>query len=350
MVARAYQRTLMFLSIPQGRVNFLTMQPASQKILHEFLRFAIWHRPQAHDDVVRSRQLKGPAQPENTLAILDLSQARFASAQDHEFGPVEVECRGFVGGQNAVFKVFGHRLMGKRSIGSREVEPRAQHWIFQRRKRGGVRADGVHLLVGLKKAMRRDVHEARRADPHENALEGKRTQEDFGVPVRLLELPLDGFYFHLSAWEWGELGWRTYVDRALPNPGVIPSCDTEAELNSQAVRFQQLDGLLLPGGLATWMIRGHPGLKQLVQEMNTARKPIGAIERGPKLLFLTGVLDGRTITCAPQMRDDILQAVVSIHYTDVPVVQDGNLITCRGTEDLPNFMQALLSEYGKPGR
>jgi protease I len=177
-----------------------------------------------------------------------------------------------------------------------------------------------------------------------------RIQEEGGTALLLGRSEGKEIKLSSPAWEWGELGWRTYVDRALPNPGVIPSCDTEAELNSQAVRFQQLDGLLLPGGLATWMIRGHPGLKQLVQEMNTARKPIGAIERGPKLLFLTGVLDGRTITCAPQMRDDILQAVVSIHYTDVPVVQDGNLITCRGTEDLPNFMQVLLSEYGKPGR
>ncbi len=149
------------------------------------------------------------------------------------------------------------------------------------------------------------------------------------------------------AYEWGELGLRTTVERALPNPGVIDSCDHEAELNSQAVTAEDLDGLLLPGGLATWMIRGHPGLKELIRAVNAAGKPIGAIERGPKLLFLTGVLEGRVITCAPQMRDDVIQAVTAVRYSDERVVQDGNLLTAQGAEDLPGFMRALLSLAGK---
>jgi protease I len=128
----------------------------------------------------------------------------------------------------------------------------------------------------------------------------------------------------------------------LPNPAVIASCDTEAELDSQATTAEQLDGLLLPGGLATWMIRGHPGLRQLADEMNAAGKPIGAVERGPKLLFFTGVLEGRSITCAPQMRDDIIHAVSPVRYRDAPVVRDGNLVTGRGTEELPEFMRTLL--------
>jgi putative intracellular protease/amidase len=175
-----------------------------------------------------------------------------------------------------------------------------------------------------------------------------RIQEEGGTALLLGRNAGQEIKLSSPAWEWGDLGWRTYVDRALPNPDVIASCDTEAELNSQSVSVQQLDGLLLPGGLATWMIRGHQGLKQLIQDMNSAGKPIGAIERGPKLLFLTGVLDGRRITCAPQMRDDVLQAVVPIHYIDAPVAQDGNLITCRGTEDLPNFMQTMLVKCGNP--
>ncbi len=173
-----------------------------------------------------------------------------------------------------------------------------------------------------------------------------RIQEEGGTVLLLGRNEGKEIKLSSPAWEWGELGWQTQVDLALPNPGVISSCDTDASLNSLAVHFQQLDGLLLPGGLATWMIRGHQGLKQLIQDMNTAKKPIGAIERGPKLLFLTGVLDGRTITCSPQMRDDVLQSVIPINYIDAPVALDGNLITCRGTEDLPNFMQTIISKFG----
>jgi putative intracellular protease/amidase len=149
------------------------------------------------------------------------------------------------------------------------------------------------------------------------------------------------------AWEWGERGWQAMVDRALPDPGAIDSCDTEAELNSRAIDAEQLDGLLLPGGLATWMIRGHPGLRLLIQGMHAARKPIGAVGRGPKVLLTTGVLDRRALTCAPQMRDDVLYAVAPIEYRDAPVVQDGNLLTCQGTEDLPTFMDTLIARYGR---
>jgi putative intracellular protease/amidase len=174
-----------------------------------------------------------------------------------------------------------------------------------------------------------------------------RVQEEGGTALLLGRRVGQEIKLSSPAWEWGDLGWRTRVERALPNTGAISSCDTEAELNSQAITAEQLAGLLLPGGLATWMIRGHAGLKQLIQAMNAAGKPIGAIERGPKLLFMTGVLDGRTITCAPQMRDDIIQAVIPVEYRDAPVVQAGNLLTGRGTEDLPQFMDALLNAYGR---
>ena len=148
-------------------------------------------------------------------------------------------------------------------------------------------------------------------------------------------------------WEWGEFGVGVRVERALPDPGVTTSCDTEAELDSAAISPQELDGLLLPGGLGTWMIRGHPGLQALIRDVHAAGKPIGAIERGPKLLAGAGVLDRREITCAPQMRDDIIHAVADIRYRDEPVVHNGNLLTCQGTENLPAFMRTLLNAYGR---
>jgi protease I len=174
-----------------------------------------------------------------------------------------------------------------------------------------------------------------------------RVQEEGGTAILLGRQPGREIRLSSPAWEWGELGLRARVERALTNPGVIGSCDTDAELNSQAIMAEQLDGLLLPGGLATWMIREHPGLRKLIHDVNAAGKPIGAVERAPKLLFFTGALEGRAMTCAPQMRDDIIQAVIPVEYRDDPVVQDGNLLTCQGTEDLPDFMRTLLAEYGR---
>jgi protease I len=173
-----------------------------------------------------------------------------------------------------------------------------------------------------------------------------RILEEGGTAVLLGRRAGENVKLSSPQWEWGEMGWGTVVERALPDPGLIESSDTEAEQNGRAVRAAQLDGLLLPGGLGTWMIRAHPGLRQLILEMNASRKPIGAVERGAKLLLMTGILDGRSITCAPEMRDDVLQAIEAVRYQDKPVVRDGNLVTAQGTDDLPRFMQALIRAYG----
>ena len=173
-----------------------------------------------------------------------------------------------------------------------------------------------------------------------------RLQEEGGRAILLGRRAGQEVRLSSPAWEWGEMGWRTRVDRALPNPGVIDSCDTEAELDSNAVAAGELDGLLLPGGLATWMIRGHPGLRGLARACYDLGKPLGAVGRGLKVLLTTGLLDGRTVTCAPQMRDDVIQAVAPITYQDAPVVLDGQLLTCQGTEDLPQFVSTLIAQFG----
>ena len=175
-----------------------------------------------------------------------------------------------------------------------------------------------------------------------------RIQEEGGQALLLGRRAGQEVRLGSSDWPWGELGLRATVERALPSAGAITSCDTEAEDASRAIAPDQLDGLLLPGGLGTWMIRGHPGLQQLIRDLHRAGKPIGAVERGPKLLHSAGVLAGRSVTCAPEMRDDLIHATSPAAYTNAAVVQDGNLLTARGTEDLPAFMRAWLARCGAP--
>lgn len=155
-----------------------------------------------------------------------------------------------------------------------------------------------------------------------------------------------GMQINLSAelYEWGETGLREIITLSLPDAGVSGSCDVEAEGNRFAVSAGQLDGIVIPGGLGVSMMRGHPGFRRLVVEMNAANKPLCTIGRGPKALFLTGTLRNRAIACAPQMKDDVILSGENIAYRDAPVVLDGNILSCRGTEDLPLFMQKLLDE------
>ncbi|MBN1583382.1 MAG: DJ-1/PfpI family protein, partial [Anaerolineae bacterium] len=100
-----------------------------------------------------------------------------------------------------------------------------------------------------------------------------RIEEENGQAILLGRQAGQAVKLSSPAWEWGELGWQTSVERSLPDPGVISSCDGEAESNRRAITAGELDGILLPGGLATWMIRGHPGLRILLETMNVKGKP-----------------------------------------------------------------------------
>ena len=145
-------------------------------------------------------------------------------------------------------------------------------------------------------------------------------------------------------WEWADNGGHTAsVDKALADMAAVDSHDFPYEEKLRAVQASQLDGLILPGGLGTWMIRGHPGLKKLIQEMDADKKPIVAIERGPKILLSAGILSGRTVTCSAEMRDDLIAA--GIEYRDESLVHDGNLLTCQGTEDLPAWGRAWMETW-----
>jgi protease I len=111
------------------------------------------------------------------------------------------------------------------------------------------------------------------------------------------------------------------------------------------VEAAQFDGLIIPGGLGTWLIRGHRGLQKLVREMDVAHKPIAAIERGPKVLLSAGILTGRTVTCSGEMRDDLIAAGLS--YCDEPIVRDEYLLFCQGTEALPEWGRAWIEMWEK---
>jgi protease I len=170
-----------------------------------------------------------------------------------------------------------------------------------------------------------------------------RIQEERGTALLLGRQERATVRLGNPTWEWADYGGHTAtVDRSLEDAGAVTSHDFPYEEKLQAVRASQLDGLIVPGGLGTWMVRGHPGLKKLIQEMDAAKKPIAAIERGPKILLSVGILSGRTVTCCAEMRDDLIAA--GLDYQDEPIIRDGNLLTCQGTEDLPTWGRVWM-EY-----
>jgi protease I len=101
-----------------------------------------------------------------------------------------------------------------------------------------------------------------------------------------------------------------------------------------------VDALVIPGGWAPDHMRRHPSYVNLVREMNALGKIIAAICHAGWMLCSAGIVHNRRATCFFSIKDDLINA--GAHYVDEPVVVDGNLITSRVPDDLPEFCRALL--------
>ncbi len=103
------------------------------------------------------------------------------------------------------------------------------------------------------------------------------------------------------------------------------------------------DGVILPGGQASWVLRDTPAVLRLVEAMDHAKKLVAAICAAPIALEAAGVIAGKRVCCYPaEAVTSALQSVASIE--DAPVVQDGHVITGRGPGAAFDFAFAL-GEY-----
>lgn len=110
------------------------------------------------------------------------------------------------------------------------------------------------------------------------------------------------------------------------------------------VRASDYDGLMIPGGFINPdMLRQSATVRDLVRAFDAASKPIATLCHGPWVLASAGLLNGRTLTSWPGIRDDLVNAGAT--WLDQPVVRDGNLVTSRGPQDIVPFIQAATQLF-----
>ena len=114
-----------------------------------------------------------------------------------------------------------------------------------------------------------------------------------------------------------------------------------SDLASKDANVDDFDGVVVPGGFAPDRMRRDPELRRFVAGMDAAGKVIAAICHAGWMLVSARVLDGRTVTSVPAIRDDMENAGAT--WVNEAVVVDGNLITSRTPADLPQFMPAILN-------
>jgi protease I len=106
------------------------------------------------------------------------------------------------------------------------------------------------------------------------------------------------------------------------------------------------DGLLLPGGFINPdLLRQSAEARQFVRAFATDNKPIATLCHGPWVLASAGLLQGRTLTSWPGIRDDMVNAGAT--WLDEEVVRDGNLLTSRGPQDMVPFVRAITELFAE---
>lgn len=106
------------------------------------------------------------------------------------------------------------------------------------------------------------------------------------------------------------------------------------------------DILVLPGGKSPERLRLNPKVLSFVRQFDREGKPIAAICHAGQVLVSAGIVKGRTLTCVPGIRDDMINA--GAHYFDRPIVVDKNLVTSRAPPDLPDFARAIVDAVRTP--
>jgi protease I len=115
----------------------------------------------------------------------------------------------------------------------------------------------------------------------------------------------------------------------------------EADMPIREVNPAEYELLLIPGGRSPEGLRLREEAVDVTRTFVEDEKRIAAICHGPQLLLSAGALNGRTITAAATIRDDVKAA--GAVYRDEPVVMDGNVLTSRGPDDLPQFCRQLVA-------
>jgi protease I len=106
------------------------------------------------------------------------------------------------------------------------------------------------------------------------------------------------------------------------------------------------DGLLIPGGFINPdLLRQSAEAREFVRAFDSAGKPIATLCHGPWVLASAGLLEGRTMTSWPGVRDDLVNA--GAVWLDQELVRDGNLLTSRGPQDMQAFVPAILEFFAE---
>ena len=108
----------------------------------------------------------------------------------------------------------------------------------------------------------------------------------------------------------------------------------------ETIKVEETDCLLFPGGYSPDSLRLNRDVLDLTRQCHAAGKIIASICHGPWLLVSAGLAKGVKACGYDAVHDDLINAGAEL--LDVPAVRDGNIITGRVPDDLPEFCEEIV--------
>ena len=134
-------------------------------------------------------------------------------------------------------------------------------------------------------------------------------------------------------------GDQTYTEKPGHNFALNATFD--------AIREQEYDALVIPGGRAPEYLRLNPRVLEIVRHFAHAKKPIAAICHGAQVLAAARVIEGRRISAYPACSPEVELAGAT--YASISVdaaVTDGNFVTAPAWPAHPSWIAQFLEVLG----
>ena len=121
-----------------------------------------------------------------------------------------------------------------------------------------------------------------------------------------------------------------------------PGKTIRPDLTLDEAKADDFDALILPGGVRNPdTLRLDDEAIELIRAFADAGKPVAAICHGPWLLIEADLVRGKRVTGWPSIWTDLKNAGATV--VDEPSVTDGNIVTSRKPDDVPQFTDALTA-------
>ena len=125
----------------------------------------------------------------------------------------------------------------------------------------------------------------------------------------------------------------------VPIP-VMAEGNRYSVVDIDSVSLNEIDCLLFPGGYSPDLLRINKDVLSLTKKCFEAGKIIAAICHGPWVLISAGLSNGLNACGYEAVHDDLKNSGAKVF--DVPAIRDGNIITGRVPDDLPEFCEEIV--------